>query len=140
MCFFCSTPVLHRGDFIRTSICDKYSGSTKVSTRLRHVSHCETTAGTNWSNKWTHKYLPQILAAIKFRATSLRNVNASPFLPRLITCILGDIPAKELLGVMHLMAKHMVKNFLGENTCHADPCFHQAADTGVPHLQETPLS
>ena len=44
-----------REDFIRTSICDKYSGSMKITTRLDHTSHCKTASGTNWSNRWTYR-------------------------------------------------------------------------------------
>ena len=40
-------------NLIRTSICDKYSGSTKTTTRLDHISHCKTASGTNWANRWT---------------------------------------------------------------------------------------
>ena len=32
---------------IRTRMHDKYSGSTKITTRLDHVSHCKTASGTN---------------------------------------------------------------------------------------------
>ena len=40
---------------IRTSICDNYSGSTKSTTHLDHISHCEAASGTNRSNKWTYR-------------------------------------------------------------------------------------
>jgi len=42
-------------DFIRTSIYDKYSGSTKITTHLDHVSYCKTASDTNWSNRWTYR-------------------------------------------------------------------------------------
>ena len=37
------------------SICDKNPGSTKITTRLRYISRCETTSGTNWFNRWTYR-------------------------------------------------------------------------------------
>ena len=42
-------------DFIRTSICDKYSGSTKITTHLNFIRHCRTASGTNWSNRRTYR-------------------------------------------------------------------------------------
>jgi len=47
--------VLRDAHLIRTSIHDKYSGSTKINTHLDHISHCKTTSGTHGSNKWTHR-------------------------------------------------------------------------------------
>ena len=38
---------------IRTIIYDKYSGSTKITTHLDHISHRKMTSGINWSNRWT---------------------------------------------------------------------------------------
>ena len=49
--FYPCTGVL-QGEFIRTSIYDKYSVSTKISTCPDHIRHCKT-SGTNWSNKPT---------------------------------------------------------------------------------------
>ena len=34
-------------DLIRTSICQEYSGSTKITLHLDHVSHCTELPGTN---------------------------------------------------------------------------------------------
>ena len=34
-------------NLIRTSICDKHSGSMKIATRLDHISHYQTASGTN---------------------------------------------------------------------------------------------
>ena len=42
-------------DFTRTSICDKCSCSTKITTHLDHISHCKTAFGTNRSNRWTYR-------------------------------------------------------------------------------------
>ena len=42
-------------EFIRMSICDKYTGSMKVTTLLDHASHCKTASGTNWSSRWTYR-------------------------------------------------------------------------------------
>jgi len=42
-------------EFIRTSVCDGYSGSMKIITRLDHISHCKTASGANWSNRWTYR-------------------------------------------------------------------------------------
>ena len=39
-----------RRNLIRTSIDDKNSGSTEITTRLDHISHCKTASGTNWSS------------------------------------------------------------------------------------------
>jgi len=39
----------------RTSICDKYSDSVKITTHLNHISHCKTASGTNRSNRWTDR-------------------------------------------------------------------------------------
>jgi len=44
-------------DLIRTSVEDKYSGTTKIIKHLDHVSHCKTASGTNWSNRWTYQVL-----------------------------------------------------------------------------------
>ena len=33
----------------------QYSGSMKTTTRLYHISHCQTASGTNWSNRWTFR-------------------------------------------------------------------------------------
>ena len=41
----------------RTSICDKCSGSMKITTRLNHIGHCKTASGTNWSKRWTYRVL-----------------------------------------------------------------------------------
>ena len=27
----------------------------KITTHLDHISHCQTTSGTNWSNRWTYR-------------------------------------------------------------------------------------
>ena len=42
-------------DLIRTSIHHKYSGSSKMTTHLDHISHCNTSSGANWSNRWTNR-------------------------------------------------------------------------------------
>ena len=42
-------------DFIRTSICDKYSVSMNITSHMDHIRHCKTASGTNWSNGWTHR-------------------------------------------------------------------------------------
>ena len=42
-------------DVFRTSIYDKYSRPIKITTHLYHVGHCQTTSGTNWSNRWTYR-------------------------------------------------------------------------------------
>jgi len=36
---------------IRTSNFDKSSGSTKITTHLDQIGHCETKSGSNWSNR-----------------------------------------------------------------------------------------
>ena len=52
---------------IRTSIYDKYSGSTKITTHLDYISRCKTASGTNWLNRWTYRvfdlaeHLPRVL-------------------------------------------------------------------------------
>ena len=62
-----------RGNFIRTSIHDKFSGSIKITTHLDHISHCKTACGTNWLNRWTYRVFIQntrrdeILDQIKLR-------------------------------------------------------------------------
>ena len=38
---------------IWTSVHDKYSASTKITSQLDHVSHCELASGTNWSDGGT---------------------------------------------------------------------------------------
>ena len=50
-------------DLTRTSIRDKYPGSTKITTHLDHIGQCKTASGTNWSKRWT--YQSKILAAIR---------------------------------------------------------------------------
>ena len=32
-----------------------HSGSMKFATHLNHISHLETSSGTNWSNRWTYR-------------------------------------------------------------------------------------
>ena len=49
------TPFQLSLSLIPTTIFHKYSGSMKITTHLDHFSHCETTAGTNWSNRWTYR-------------------------------------------------------------------------------------
>ena len=34
---------------------DKNSGEKKIATHLEHIFRCKTTAGTNWSNRWTNR-------------------------------------------------------------------------------------
>ena len=38
-----------------TSIFDQYSGSTKITTHLDHISDCKATPQTYWSNRWTNR-------------------------------------------------------------------------------------
>ena len=38
-------------DMIRTSIYDKYSGSTEITTHPDHISRCKRAPGTNWPNR-----------------------------------------------------------------------------------------
>ena len=40
---------------IRTSVYHKYSGATKITSHLVHISHCKTASGTDWSNGWTYR-------------------------------------------------------------------------------------
>jgi hypothetical protein len=42
------------GTVIPTTIYHEFSGSIKITTHLDHVSHRETTSGTNWWNRWTY--------------------------------------------------------------------------------------
>ena len=42
-------------DLIGKSICDKYSGSMKIASRLDLNSHYKTASGTNRSNRWTYR-------------------------------------------------------------------------------------
>ena len=42
-------------DFIRTSICEKYSGPMKITTHLEQISVCKKASGINWSNEWTYR-------------------------------------------------------------------------------------
>ena len=44
-----------RVDFIRTNSYDKFSGSTKFTTHLDHISHGKTSPGTDWSNRCTNR-------------------------------------------------------------------------------------
>ena len=37
-------------DFIKTTVYNKCSGSTKFITHMNHMSHCKVSPGTNWSN------------------------------------------------------------------------------------------
>jgi hypothetical protein len=54
--------------FIRTSIYDKCSGSTNITTHLNHISHCETSFGANWLNRWTNR-----VCIINTRANGFRS-------------------------------------------------------------------
>ena len=47
--------VLDTIELIGASICDKYSGSMKITTHLDHIGHWKTASGTTWSNSWTHR-------------------------------------------------------------------------------------
>ena len=51
---FVRTPIRSRAAKLMPTICHKWSGSTKITTRLHHIGHCKTTSGTNWSNRWTY--------------------------------------------------------------------------------------
>jgi len=42
-------------DLIQTSVYDKRSVSTELTTHLDHMIHCEATSGTNWLNKRTYR-------------------------------------------------------------------------------------
>ena len=44
-------------DFIRTTLYNQYSGSTKITTHLDHTGHCKTTSGSNWSRRQTYRVL-----------------------------------------------------------------------------------
>ena len=46
-------PVADEWDLIRTSINDKYSGSTKITSLLDHISYCKRASGSNWPNRCT---------------------------------------------------------------------------------------
>ena len=52
-------------NLIRTSVDDKYSGSMKITTHLRHISHCKTYSCMHWSNRWDlpstyYKFSPRL--------------------------------------------------------------------------------
>ena len=51
-------PCVDPGNLIRTSIHYKYSGSMKTTAHMDHISHCKTTSGTDWSNRWTYRVSP----------------------------------------------------------------------------------
>ena len=40
---------------IPTTIYYKHPGSIKFATHLDRLSHCETTSGTSWLNRWTFR-------------------------------------------------------------------------------------
>ena len=42
-------------DLIRTSICDKYSGSMKITTHLDDICHGQYSPVTNWLKRWTNQ-------------------------------------------------------------------------------------
>ena len=42
-------------NLIRSSTCDKCSGSVKVATHLGHISRCKTASGTDYSKGWTYR-------------------------------------------------------------------------------------
>ena len=42
-------------DLIRKGIYDQHSGLMKITTHLDYTSRCKTTAGINWSSRWTHR-------------------------------------------------------------------------------------
>ena len=44
-----------KGDFIRTSTCDKYSNPMKITTHLDYMSRWKAASGTNRSNRWTYR-------------------------------------------------------------------------------------
>ena len=61
LCEGSSRPRLHASrlptsqHFNRISVYDKYSGATKFTTHLDHISHCKTTSGATRSKRWTHR-------------------------------------------------------------------------------------
>ena len=42
-------------NFIRTSIYDKFSGSTNITTHLDHITHRKASPGTHWLNSWKNR-------------------------------------------------------------------------------------
>ena len=50
-----AAPPTPLADVNRRSICDEYSGSTKISTHLDHISHREIACGTHQSKRWTYR-------------------------------------------------------------------------------------
>ena len=42
-------------NLIRTIIFNKYSGWMKITSPPDQISHCKTTSGSNWSNRWTYR-------------------------------------------------------------------------------------
>ena len=44
-------------DHVQTSVYDNYShsDSMKTTTHLDHISHCKTSSGTKWLNRWTYR-------------------------------------------------------------------------------------
>ena len=37
-----------------------YSGAIKIATHLDHTSHCKTSSGINWSNRWTNRVVQEL--------------------------------------------------------------------------------
>jgi len=86
---------------IRMSICDKYSGSIKITTHLDHISHCKEISGTNLSNRWTYRlFIINTRSAATRRATARRRTPLHPDL---------TISLTSLTRVIHLVRP----------TCHA---------------------
>ena len=82
-----------RCDFIRTSNCDKYSGSMKITTHLDHISHCKTASGRI---DGPIECLSWILAAIRFEPGTSGQANAPLRWNRLVS------PSSLLLSSLQL--------------------------------------
>jgi hypothetical protein len=46
---------LNHHNFTRTSVHEKSSGLTEITTYLDYTSHCKVSPGKNWSNRWTNR-------------------------------------------------------------------------------------
>ena len=47
--------VLSQRDLVRTSICDKHSGSMKITTHLDYILHCKNIPASSWLKQWIYR-------------------------------------------------------------------------------------
>ena len=138
------SPLRSAADLTRSSICDRYSGSTKFSTQLDPISHCTATPGTNWSYRWadrvfmmkTHRDWIQTCAPHYPHCDGSTSVfdacSRNPKLPKHENRRMGCCPCSPNPKIAALNTKHSaLTSSAGEHYCDRRDC-QQGETAGKP--------